>query len=474
MDTGSHTLPAPGDRLELIVSDLTVDGGALARLGSLVIFLDRGLPGERLLARVHTVKKRFVLAAVEESRMPSPFAAPQFCPHGNDCGGCAWPDLAYSRELAWKANQVRQNLQRIGGLDIPAQDARPSFLAGDGSAGGFALPIAPSPLQERCRNKTELAFVPGHEGHALVGLRKRDSKAVVETADCLLARRTLAPLLAYVRARIQQQGISAWDGRTGLLRFLVVRQPDALIHGKEQCLVEIITAPGDRSGMEDLGRDMLRKVPGVTGFIHSIRSLQTDVAYGEQIACRLGEDRLVEEVGGMPLMIGPQAFFQVNTQAAAVLYATTCDLAAATAAHTVWDLYCGVGGIALALAKYAGNVCGFESSPDALRCALANAEQLGAANCRFIAGDAAATIAKEKTRPDIVIMDPPRAGVNRAVLDALLRLRPERIVSLSCDPATQARDLAQLRSAYELRLAAAVDVFPHTAHVESIALLALR
>lgn len=460
---------APGDLLELAPHDLSPDGGSVAELNGFVVFLDRGLPGEKVRARVRSVKSRFARAEVTEISVPLAQPAPAYCPHLGTCGGCAWPGLDHSLELAWKERQVRELFRRVGRL----READVLFH-----------PAVPSPLTLGYRNKLEFAFARD----CPPGLRRRDSHSIVPVDDCALARSPVGDILAFARrlpeacGRAAPKNAKGSEDAAGFLRRLVVRLPDYAPEGEARCLVELITAPPKACGLprdlvRDFGAALMRDVPKVTGFVHSLRAGRDDVAQGEKILHTLGRATMCEQIGHILLEAPVNAFLQVNTGAAALMYAEVRRLAGPFLrpdATRLWDLYCGAGGIGLFLAGAQTRVHGFEGSRAAVVWAGRNAERNGLRGCSFTAGDIAreteAAAAREGA-PDIVVTDPPRAGLSRELCETLLRLRPRAIIAVSCDPASQARDIARLARAYRVREVRPFDFFPHTPHVETVVLL---
>lgn len=456
--------PHPGSIHTLTPHDLAVSGGSVARLNGLAVFLNRGLPGEILRCRITESKPRFARAEALETLVPSPSAVPSFCPHGGECGGCAWPDLAYPAQLAWKERQVRETLRRIG--KIPFDDAKtaPEYL-----------PIIPSPRVKGYRNKVEFAFGFA-AGKPALGLRQRNAREIVPVTDCALCAFPAADILAATRAWMRETGIKPFNGRTGQLRFLVLRCPDYSHGGEPRCLVELITVPGNKSLADPvarLGRALMADA-GVTGFLHSTRTAKTDVAYGERVMASMGETTVTEQIGHIRLEAPAQTFLQANTGAAALLYDQVRRYAekepTGTPVRTVWDIYCGVGGIGLSLAREDLTLRGIETAPEAVRFARKNASSLPG-DCAFFHGDAQAAFRTLSPAPDLIITDPPRAGMARPLVETILASGVPRIIMVSCAPASLARDLALLFSRYRVTSVRAVDLFPHTPHVETVAAL---
>lgn len=455
-----------GDALVLTIIDLTVDGGAMARHGDLVVFLDRGLPGETVRATVHSVSSRFAKATVLETVTPSPDAVAAPCPHVDLCGGCTCQNLAYPAQLAWKERHAKETLRRVGKVD-PA-----TVTWGD-------TPIFASPSELRYRNKVEFAFAAApEEGTPLLGLRQRGSHELVEVTDCLLARVPLGEVLSLVRLWAKESGLGAWNGKDGFLRFLVVRMPEHSPSGKQACVVELITSkpsrkrPEETAAVEELFQRLESELPQVvTGSVHSLREHRAPVAYGERVLRARGESVVTEQIGHVKLEVPMQAFVQTNTGAALAMYEAVRSFAALTGTEEIWDLYCGVGSIGLFLAADAGSVRGFESVRAAVSGAKRNAELNSLANCAFTAGDIAELLESERGTPDLIVLDPPRVGLEARVIASLARKAPKRIISISCDPATQARDIAKLAPMYRVAAGQLVDLFPHTPHLESVYLL---
>jgi 23S rRNA (uracil1939-C5)-methyltransferase len=444
-----------GMELELAVTRLALGGRGVARVGGLVVFVEGGLPGATVRARIERTRKGFAEAVALEEVVPSPQAVAPVCRHFGVCGGCVWQNLEYSDQLFWKREQVAETLTRLGGL-----------------AGVEVAEVQPSPRQLEYRNKMEFAFA----GKLHLGLHERRRPGrVLDIEECRLMGPWAAEVVAFVREFCRETGLPAHDARTGkgAWRHLVLRESAAT--GAR--LVHLITGPARGLGdiPHSLGQALLARFPGVTGFVHSTRRAPTAVAAGERRVLALGETRLEETVGEVRLAVSPDAFVQVNTEAAAGLYALVAKAAGGGSGTTAWDLYCGCGGIALTLAANFDLVHGVEADPRAIEDAREAAVQNGRDNCLFHAQDAAAAIAAlAETRPDTVVLDPPRNGAAPEVLAAIASVAPARLVYVSCNPATLARDLKILSDLYRVDWVAPVDLFPHTPHIECVAALVAR
>uniref|UniRef100_I2Q6P7 23S rRNA (Uracil-5-)-methyltransferase RumA n=1 Tax=Desulfovibrio sp. U5L TaxID=596152 RepID=I2Q6P7_9BACT len=444
-----------GMELELAVDRLAFGGKGVARQDGLVVFVDRGLPGATVRAKVERVKKGFAEAVVVETLSASPQAVAPECPHFGVCGGCDWQDLDYEAQRFWKREQVVETLARLAGLpDVPVAET------------------VPSPKTYEYRNKMEFAFA----GKLHLGLHERRRPGrVLDIATCRLMPAWVCQVLAFVRDRCAATGLAAFDARTskGVWRHLVLRQSEAT--GAR--LAHLITGPARGAGdaAHQIGEALLAAFPDVTGFVHSVRRAPAAIALGERQVFALGVDFLEEQVGPARLHVSADAFAQTNTEAAAGLYALVAEAAGSAPDGVAWDLYCGCGGITLALAPRFGTVFGLESDKRAVADAEKSAELSGVANCIFKAGDAATALADlAATHPAVVVLDPPRSGAAPETLAAIMDAAPKKIVYVSCNPGTLARDLKILGDLYAVTRVTPVDMFPQTAHIEVVAELQRR
>jgi len=444
-----------GMELELAVTRLAVGGRGVARSEGLVVFVEGGLPDSLVRARVSKVRKGFAEAQVVETLTPSPQAVPPACRHADVCGGCPWQTLDAAAQLFWKREHVLETLTRLGGLaDVPVR------------------PTVPSPNVLGYRNKMEFAFA----GNLHLGLHERFRPGrVLDITECRLMAPWAAEVVAFVRDFCRATGLPAYDARTGrgVWRHLVLRESAAT--GKR--LAHLITGPARTAGgaAHGLGEALLTRFPDLTGFVHSVRRAPSAVALGERQVSGLGETRLEERIGDVRLFVSPDAFLQTNTAAAGLLYRLVAEAAGQAADGTAWDLYCGSGGISLTLAPHFALVHGVEADARAIDDARDAAARNGIDNCVFHAQDAGRAMADlASTDPTVVVLDPPRAGAAPEVLTAILDAAPARVVYVSCDPATLARDLRRLAEDYEVTSVTPVDLFPQTAHIECVAALRRR
>ncbi|HJQ49043.1 MAG TPA: 23S rRNA (uracil(1939)-C(5))-methyltransferase RlmD [Gaiellaceae bacterium] len=447
---------AKGQELELDVDSLAYGGNGVARLDGFVVFVRRGLPGDRVRARVTKVKRSHAEALATEVLRPGPERVDAPCAHFPACGGCRFQDLAYGAQLGQKQMQVRDALQRLAGIAEPPLER--------------ILPCEPEIFHYR--NKLEYSFTATSDGPALGFHRAGRWDEVLEIERCWLTDELGNAVRDAVRGWAREEGLEPYSQAddSGYLRHLVVRQG----RNTGQALVQLVTAPGERF---ETGYfvDVLRRFPEVRSIHWSINDTPAEIT---NLQARLlwGEEWIEEELCGLRFRVRLNAFLQTNTAMAERLYALAAEAAGLTGGETVWDLYCGIGTIGLSLARGALTVWGIEVSEESVACALENAELNGITNAAFFAGNVGEVVEELLERsgpPDVVVVDPPRAGLAGKALRRLGRIGAPRLVYVSCNPTTLAGDSKALRDdyGYELRRVTPVDMFPHTPHVECVALL---
>jgi 23S rRNA (uracil1939-C5)-methyltransferase len=429
------------DLLTLEIESLAYGGRGVARRNGFVVFVAGGLPGDRVRAEVTKAKRHFAEAETTELLQPSPDRVPDRCRHeGEPCPGAPWQGLDYERQLETKREQVDDALTRIGDLE------------------GYELEgIEPAADRWRYRNKLEYSFGE-RDGQPLLGFHARGRwDRVVGVQDCLLASEASNEARNRIRDWARSAGLAAYDRRSrqGVLRNLVVREGRRT--GELQS--RLVTSPAE--------------IPRPPVDLHTV--IEGPSGGTEGPTGTLGRETLSEELAGLRLRISPFAFFQTNTEMAERLYAVARDYAGLDGNQRVFDLYCGIGTMGLAMARQAGEVWGLEIVAEAVEDAAANAEANGIANVRFVAANARTGIRpllEEAGRPDVVLVDPPRAGLSQKVVRRLIECEAQRIVYVSCNPTTLAPNAAQLAGAgYRLRRVRPVDMFPQTPHIECVALL---
>ncbi|WP_249011340.1 23S rRNA (uracil(1939)-C(5))-methyltransferase RlmD [Conexibacter sp. DBS9H8] len=457
----SATRPQRGERLELRIDSLAHGGAGVARSDGYVLFVAGGLPGDRVLAEVTKAKRAYAEARAVEVLEPSPDRVAPVADHP----GAPWQVLPYERQLAIKQEQVEDALRRIGRLD------------------GFVIePIVPALEPWRYRNKLEYSFgddptgAPGDgPGRLICGFHAPGRwEEIVEVRDCLLAseasNRAREEVVDFCRAR----GLAAYDRRrgTGFLRNLVIREG----RRSGQLQVRLVTGPTTPGQLDRA--ELCAATPSADTLLWTRTEALAETTQGGITDLLKGSPKLPEALGGLELAISPEAFFQTNTEMAERLYGLAIEYAQLTGFERVYDLYCGIGTIGLMMAPRAAEVWGLEIIPAAVEDAAAAALANEIDNARFSAGDVRLVLRdlnERAGRPDVLVVDPPRAGLSPKIVRRIIETAPRRIVYVSCNPTTLAPNAAQLVEAgYTLTKVRPVDMFPQTPHVECVAQLERR
>jgi len=439
--------PRPGTEVEVTVDTLAYGGNGVARLEGYVLFVAGAIPGDRVRAVVTRSKRSYGEARTLEVLSASPErVAPQA-----DHPGAPWQVLPYERQLEVKAEQVDDALRRIGRLE------------------GYALePIVPAVQQWRYRNKLEYSFGTSDDGGLVCGFHVPGRyDAVAPMTDCMLASERNDAAREQVLAWCRERGLDAWDRRShqGILRNLIVRE------GRRtgQLQVRLVTSPADIGAEELVGR------VDCEGLFWTQTADLGESTAGGTTTHLAGAPKLEDRIGDLTFRISPEAFFQTNTEMAEALYGTAVEYAQLRGHERVFDLFCGIGTIGLTMAARAREVAGVEIVEAAVADAIENARVNEVTNARFAAGDirlAMRELVERAGRPDVLVVDPPRAGLSQKVVRRLIEAGPERIVYVSCNPTTLAPNAAQLVEAgYRLSRVRPVDLFPQTPHIECVALL---
>lgn len=444
--------------VDVRIDSLAYGGRGVARLNGFVVFVNRGLPGDLVRARVTKVKRSHAEAVAVEVVEPGAPRVEAPCAHYPACGGCRFQDLAYEAQLDAKAQQVADALRRIGGF----ADLEPEAAVAARSVFHY-------------RNKLEYSFTSLADGRLGLGFHRAGRwDEVLDVERCWLTTDLGNGIREAVKAWARAAGLPAFDQekQEGYLRHLVVREG----RNTGQALVVLVTAPGDLAGADSLV-EALQAFPEVRS-VHwavndspaEVTNLPTDLLWGDEA--------IEEELVGLRYRVRPNAFLQTNTEMCEVLYGIAAEFAELTGNETVFDLYCGIGTIGLTLARDALTVWGIESSEESIACAVENAELNGVANSAFFAGDVARDLEElleRAGRPDVVVVDPPRAGLAGKAVRRVGELQAPRLVYVSCNPTTLAGNAKELVNdfGYRLERVRPVDMFPHTPHVESVSLFTL-
>lgn len=441
---------------DLHIDSYTAQGFGVARLEGRVVFIPGTIRGEDWTVQLLKVQKNIAWGRGVKLLTPSHARVEPDCPISGKCGGCQYRHMTYEEELSAKWDRVNDALRRLGGLDLEL----PPVLG------------AEDPL--RYRNKVQLPVAQGKRGLAIGYFRPR-SHDVLDVEDCPLQPLAVTRLRGAFKGWMERWSVPAYDEGTGqgLIRHLYVRTNQA---GQALCCV---VANGKRiPRAPELVQALRQAEPGLVGLVLNGNQADTNVILGPEYRTLWGQDFLEETLCGMTFRLSVPSFFQINRAQTQRLYAQAVDFAALTGQETVLDLYCGIGTISLALAQKAGQVIGAEIVPQAIEDAKSNAARNKVENTRFFCGDAgavAAQLAREGVRPQVICVDPPRKGLAPEVPAILASMAPERIVYVSCDPATLARDAKRLEElGYRVVKVQAVDLFPRTAHVETVCQLVLR
>ncbi|MGA9116525.1 MAG: 23S rRNA (uracil(1939)-C(5))-methyltransferase RlmD [Bacteroidota bacterium] len=461
-----------GEEVTLLLEDFASEGKSVARLEGLVFFVEGGVPGDRVRAEVRKVKKQHAEAELRSVLDPSPLRTEPRCRHFGLCGGCRWQHVAYPHQLAFKAQQVRDALERIGGF-----------------RGVEVHPALGSPDSYYYRNKMEFSFgerwlteeemAAGGADRFGLGLhRARRFDRVLDIRECHLQRDPASALLNEVRDFCRERSLEVFSTRTqrGYLRHLVIRAS----RNTPDLMVNLVTSAHDPPVLGALVQRLVGKFPELSTVVNNVTTRKSQVALGEEERVYYGSGFITERLGARTYRISANSFFQTNTLQAERLYDRVREMARPHAGDLLYDLYAGTGTIALHLAGDVREVVGVESSEAAVEDARGNARMNGVENCRFAAGDLKEWLSGPGPRtagpPDVVIVDPPRSGMHPKAAGMLAALGARRIVYVSCNPATQARDLKIICGGGEYAVAEVqpVDMFPHTFHIESVAALERR
>ena len=438
---------------EAVVTDYTAEGQGVAHIEGCAVFIPNAIRGEKYMVRIEKAQKTWAAGKIVEILEKSPHRVNRACEVAKLCGGCDFWHMDYEEETALKADRVKTCLNRIGGENLTE------------------VPILSAPSCYGYRNKAQYPLA-AKKGRAFAGFFRAGTHSVVENRRCLILPAETDRVKDAVMDYANQLRVTAYDETAckGLLRHIYVRR--GAVSGQILvCLV--VNGRSIPKAHELIGR--LKKIPGFTTLVLSVNTKKGNAVLGDEFITLYGPGFIEDTLCGLTFRLSPRSFYQVNHHQAQRLYEAAITQAEITKEDTVLDLYCGVGTITLAMASAAGKVIGVEVVPQAVEDAKDNARRNGIENAEFFCGDAgqaALELEKQGIKADVVVVDPPRKGLNADTIEALHRFSPRRIVYVSCDPATLARDVALLKQrGYELKNAMAADLFPRCAHVETVVLL---
>ena len=451
------------------ITDIGARGKAIARIDNFVTFVSNALPGDVVDLQITRRKKSFQEGKVVRFHEYSTRRTEPFCQHFGQCGGCRWQDLKYADQLHYKQQEVTDNLERIGQMEIPPVN-----------------PISASANERYYRNKLEFTFsnrrwLSAEEINSGDDFADRNGLGfhvpgmfdkVIDLEECHLQPELSNLIRQEIRDYSREHGLTFYDLRNGggLLRTLIIRNTL-----KGEWMVLVVFFEDDELKRNLLLDHLQAKFPEITSLMYCINRKANDSIFDQEILPYAGQDHIMEQMEDLQFKIGPKSFFQTNSVQALELYRKVSEFAGLTGGEVVYDLYSGTGTIGLFLARQAGKVVGIEYIDEAIQDARVNAKLNNIGNAEFFSGDIKDLLTEEFVReqgqPDVLITDPPRAGMHKDVVDVILSVSPDRIVYVSCNPSTQSRDLQLLSEKYKVLEIQPFDMFPQTYHVENIVVL---
>ncbi len=454
-----------GQVLELTISDVAFGGKGLAKVDGFAVFVNKTVTHDKVKAMITKRKKNFAEARLIELVTPSPFRVTPRCRYSGYCGGCAWQYLDYEKQLEFKTAHVKESLEHIGMIeDVTVHKALPSR-----EVFGYRNKMEFSCSDKRWLLPDEFVSDDVPVGFG-IGLHAPGIfNKVIDIEGCHLQNDVGNRILCHVRDFITRSGLPVYGLKSheGFWRFLMVRRSVA----DDTWMVNIITRSDKPEVVSRLAGELRTLFPNVVSVVNNITAKRASISMGEKEILVSGDPHITDRLGPYSFKISANSFFQTNTHGAETLYQTVERYAGLTGGESVLDLYSGTGTIPIWLSSSAGEVTGIEIVESAVADARKNCTDNGIENCRFIQGDIKDTLPTLGQKPDVMIIDPPRSGMHKDVVSSVLDLMPERLVYVSCNPATLARDLGLLKARYAVVEVQPVDMFPHTYHIESVARL---
>lgn len=488
MDGGVNSMNK-NDLFELTITDMGTDGEGIGKYEGMTFFVRDAVISDVILARAMKLKKNYGYARVEKIITPSPYRVEPECPQHRRCGGCQIQVLSYEKQLEYKENKIKNALMRIGGFSKEELDA-------------VMEPVVGMEYPYRYRNKAQFPVGYDKDGNVVTGFYAARTHCIIPVEDCLLGVEENKEILALICEWMEEYRIPPYDEKTGngMVRHILIRYGFTT---KEIMVCLIVNADRLPAAQELTGR--LQRIPGMTSISINVNIKNTNVILGNETKCLWGQPYITDYIHlrktgagqefkladtAVAYHISPQSFYQVNPLQTEKLYSIALEYADLTGKESVWDLYCGIGTISLFLSQRAKQVYGVEIVPQAAEDARENARLNGITNAEFFTGKAEEVLPEfyersgetaagtgdvvrtDMRHPDVIVVDPPRKGCDMACLSTMLKMQPERIVYVSCDPATLARDLRVLcDGGYEVKKVRGVDLFGMTGHVETVALM---
>jgi 23S rRNA (uracil1939-C5)-methyltransferase len=454
-----------GEELNVSIENVAFGGKGICRVDDYVIFVPNTIPGDEAKIKITKRKTGFGEGRLLEILKPSSFRQDAPCKYFDWCGGCTWQSVSYEKQLEFKWNHVKESIQHLAGIEnieVPKPIASGKIFA--------------------YRNKMEFSFadkrwlLPHELGNMEIGKSFALGLHVPGTFDkiisideCMLQSDTANQILSFISNYCKENNIEPYGIRSheGYLRFLVIRESSA----SGNIMVNIVTADKNSKELEKLAKELSTKFPQIKSIINTINDRKAQIAFGEKEVVLFGDSFITDKLFNNKYKISANSFFQTNTKQAKKLYEIVLQYAAITDRDTVWDLYCGTGTITLLLADKAKHVYGFELIERAVLDAKKNAKEFGIQNVEFVLGNVLVEKSNVKDNPDVIVIDPPRSGLHPKVAEYLNKSHAKKIVYVSCNPTTMARDIKIIKENYKLTKIQPVDMFPQTYHIETVALL---
>lgn len=449
-----HVPVVKGETYQIEITDLTHDGEGIGRVDDFAVFVPEALPGDVVLGKVISTKKTYARALIEKTFKNSDQRIAPVCPKAESCGGCQLAYMGYEHQLAWKQRKVQDVLKRIGKLDAEV------------------LPIIGMERPEGYRNKSQFP-VGLVDNRLVIGFYQKRSHNIVDTDYCRLQHPLINKAARVVKQALIDLKIEPYNEKDhlGVVRHAVIRTS----FSRHTLMLIFVTRTKELPHRDKLIEVLTAELPELTSIYQNINSQVTNVIFGTESRLLWGEPYLFDQIGDLEFAISPRSFFQVNPIQTKVLYDLAKEAAGLTGRETVWDLYCGIGTIGLYLASDAAKVIGVETVPEAVEDARYNAVLNGIDNAEFYTGKAeelAPKLLDKGLKPDVIVVDPPRRGCDSGLLETIQSVQVPKVVYVSCNPSTLARDLGMLKEAgYRVESVQPVDMFPDTRHVETVVLL---
>ena len=462
-----------GEEIELLVDKFADRGKCLSRYDGFIIFIEGAIPGEIIRAKIHKIKKNYAEAKLLFIVKESPFRVTPPCRYFGFCGGCKWQHVLYEHQLEAKRMSVLDSAHSIGGF----HNLTVNNTIGSPTAYGYRTKMEFSFSDRRWLPYKEVHSHEHTKNTLAAGLHAPfQFSSVIDIKKCHLQRSPSSEILNMIRETAITHDWKPWNcfKKVGYLKHLIIR----IAERTGEIMVNLVTESYVPERMQALGGLLKQNFPEITTFVNTIVPGSSQNVSGAEVEVIYGHGAIYERIGNYFFEIKPNAFFQPNTSQAEVIYNLARVYAELKPTDIVYDLYCGIGTISILLSPFARKIVGIEISREAVDNAFSNAKANNISNCSFLCGDLAKVFTEEFVsqygKPDVIILDPPRPGLHKRIIEYIAQLKPSRLVYISCNPATQMRDIAMLKNFYNIKEVQPVDMFPQTYHVESVAKMKLK